>query len=129
MKPTVDLEAPKKATAWDYAVRFLFGGAVSASAGLVTHAWGPVVGGLFLAFPAILPASLTLVKEHDGRAQAADDARGGVVGSVGLGGFAGTVWLLARLKPFVLTLGLATIAWLAVSAGIWWMLYRSERER
>jgi hypothetical protein len=34
MKPTVDLEGLKKATLRDYAIRFLFGGIVSAGAGL-----------------------------------------------------------------------------------------------
>jgi hypothetical protein len=34
-----------------------------------------VIGGTFLAFPAILLASLTLVAEEEGGAQSRDDAR------------------------------------------------------
>jgi len=36
-------------------------------AGLIAFRFGPVVGGLFLAFPAIFPASATLIERH-GRA-------------------------------------------------------------
>jgi hypothetical protein len=39
-----------------YALRFLFGGIVTAVAGLVAQHFGPVVAGLLLAFPAIFPA-------------------------------------------------------------------------
>jgi hypothetical protein len=48
-------------------------------------------GWLFLAFPSILPASLTLVVQHDGRRAAADDALGSVVGAVGLAAFGAVV--------------------------------------
>jgi hypothetical protein len=39
-------------------------GAITAAAGLIAGLYGPTIGGLFLAFPSILPASLTLVA-HD----------------------------------------------------------------
>jgi len=52
-------------TSWrDYAVRFLFGGTLTAVTGVIARRYGPGVGGLFLAFPAILPASLTLLASH-----------------------------------------------------------------
>jgi hypothetical protein len=44
-----------------YALRFLFGGIVTAIAGLVAQHYGPVIAGLLLAFPAIFPASATLM--------------------------------------------------------------------
>jgi hypothetical protein len=67
-----------------------------------------VFGGLFLAFPAIFPASATLVAKHEtqkkqnagiatssrGRQAAAMDAAGAALGSVGLAAFALTVWKL-----------------------------------
>src|SRR6185437_11521678 len=34
-------------------------------AGLVAQRWGPSISGLFLAFPAIFPASATLVEKHE----------------------------------------------------------------
>src|SRR5689334_2494674 len=63
----------------EYALRFTFGGAITVCATLVARRYGPSIGGLFLAFPAILPASITLVKRHAGRRQAADDARGAIL--------------------------------------------------
>ena len=34
-------------------------------AGLIAYAWGPAIGGLFLAFPAIFPAAATLLDEDE----------------------------------------------------------------
>ena len=48
-----------------YALRFLFGGVVTAIAGLVAQHYGPVIAGLLLAFPAIFPASATLIEKHE----------------------------------------------------------------
>ncbi|MFI6737609.1 hypothetical protein ACIBI9_32190 [Nonomuraea sp. NPDC050451] len=48
-------------------VRFVFGALVSVAAGLVGLRWGPVAGGAFLAFPAILAATLTLIEEEEHR--------------------------------------------------------------
>jgi hypothetical protein len=129
VKPTFEPQGLAKTKAWEYVTRFVFGGIVTACAGLVTHAWGPAVGGLFLGFPAILPASLTLVKQHDGRDQAIDDARGGVVGSVALAFFALLVWKFARLVPMPIVLGIAGSTWLAVGIGLWWSIYRRGRDR
>jgi hypothetical protein len=53
-------------TKWhDYAVRFLFGGLIIAVAGIIAKKFGPDIGGLFLAFPAIFPASATLIEKHE----------------------------------------------------------------
>ncbi len=76
MKPELALAQLKDTRPWEYAVRFAFGGAIAVITGVIGHLWGPWIAGLFLAFPAILPASLTLVKQHDGRCKAIDDARG-----------------------------------------------------
>jgi hypothetical protein len=41
-------------TKWrDYAVRFLFGGLITVIAGIIAKKFGPGIGGLFLAFPAM----------------------------------------------------------------------------
>ena len=49
-------------TSWrEYAVRFAFGGLITAFTGFLGTKFGPAIGGLFLGFPAILPASVTLV--------------------------------------------------------------------
>jgi hypothetical protein len=62
MTPEVSVDGLKKTKPWEYLVRFAMGGAITVATGIVAHVWGPLVAGLFLAFPAILPASLTLVK-------------------------------------------------------------------
>jgi hypothetical protein len=38
-----------------YAIRFVIGGLITTATGLVARKFGPVVGGLFLAYPAIFP--------------------------------------------------------------------------
>src|SRR5207253_3283130 len=75
--------------------------------GLVAREWGPSAGGLFLAFPAILPASLTLVARHDSRGDAADDARGAVLGAAALIVFAAVVLMLVQ-QPAWVALGAAS---------------------
>jgi hypothetical protein len=109
--------------AWEWAVRFAFGGAITVGTGIIGKVWGPLVAGLFLAFPAILPASLTLVKEHDGRAETVEDARGARLGSVALAAFALVVLATAgRLRPYAVLL-LAGVAWLLVSVGAWFAFH------
>ena len=72
-----------------------------------------IVGGLFLAFPAIFPASATLIEKHvrrrkekagfsrvrRGREAAALDAAGAALGSLGLAAFAVVIWLLIERSP------------------------------
>ena len=60
-----DLAGLRRTKWYDYAIRFLFGGLITAAAGLIAQRWGPRIGGLFLAFPAIFPASATLVEKHE----------------------------------------------------------------
>jgi hypothetical protein len=111
----------------DYAIRFAFGGGVTVLAGLIAHWYGPVVGGLFLAFPAILPASVTLVTRHHGIDEAREETFGAALGSVGLLGFGATVWFLAeRWSPWLL-LPAAVLAWLAVSVALWWALMSARQ--
>ncbi len=69
----------------DLAIRFAFGFVVSVLAGLMTVVFGNRIGGLFLAFPAILPASLTLIEQKEGRRQAEGNAVGAVIGAMLLG--------------------------------------------
>jgi hypothetical protein len=53
MKISLDLSALGKTKWYEYALRFASGGAIKAAAGLIANKWGPRVGGLFSAFPAI----------------------------------------------------------------------------
>jgi hypothetical protein len=122
---------------YQYAIRFALGGAMTVIAGLIASRFGPVVGGLFLAFPAIFPASATLIEKHErkrkekaglsgarrGKEAAALDAAGTVLGSVGLAAFAVVIWLLTEQSPS-LALALAAAAWLAVAV-LGWLVRRS----
>ena len=120
-------------TSWRaYLLRFALGGSATVVAGLIAAAFGPVVGGLFLAFPAIFPASATLVEKHvrerkekaglagarRGEEAAALDAVGAALGSFGLAAFAAVVWLtIGRFAALALVP--ATAAWATVAVAAW----------
>lgn len=123
MRPKIKLSSLKKTKAWEYVVRYLFGGLITCAAGVVAEKYGPAIGGLLLAFPAILPASLTLVKQHDGRSKAVDDARGARLGSLALVAFGVAVWLTAEVWPAAIVLVAALVVWIIASAGAWWAQY------
>ncbi|MFB9907784.1 DUF3147 family protein [Allokutzneria oryzae] len=101
----------------DWVIRFGFGAGVSVLAGVVTALWGPRLGGVFLAFPAILLASLTLVAKEAGIRQARNDARGATYGTLGLIVFALVLVVTAGLWPLWLTFVAATTAWAVVALG------------
>lgn len=133
MRVSFDLSSLRNTKWYEYAVRFLFGGAVTVITGVLAKRYGPVFGGLFLAFPAIFPASATLVEKHErekkqragisetmrGRQAAALDARGATMGSFGLIGFAILAWKSAPIWNGALTLFAALAVWLATSILIW----------
>jgi hypothetical protein len=117
--------AIRAASARDYAVRFVFGAAVSVVAGLVSLRFGPEVGGIFLAFPAILPAALSLIEDKNGEGPADADAQGGIIGAIGIVAFALVVFLAVRHVAAPITLALALAAWALVSSGIYFTLRRA----
>lgn len=102
----------------DYFVRFAFGASISLIAAGISLEH-PLFGGIFLAFPAILPASLTLVERDAGRREATIDAEGAIIGAVGLVAFA----LVAAfgIKPLgaITALVLAAAAWLLSAVAIY----------
>jgi hypothetical protein len=119
----------------DNLVRFCLGGGISVVAALIAARYGPVIGGLFLAFPAIFPCGATLIEKREklkkqrigsdgtnrGRLAAALDARGACFGCVGLLAFAVVVWRLLPAHSLPLTLVVATLAWACVSILLWWL--------
>lgn len=96
-------------------LRFLFGAAASLAAGVISIVYGPVVGGVFLAFPAILPATLTLLERDRGTVAAVRDARGAVAGSLGLIAFAAIVATLGQRTAGAAVLAAAVAGWLVTS--------------
>jgi hypothetical protein len=130
---SVTFSALRQAKWYQFALRFFFGGTICVVAGVIADKYGPGVGGLFLAFPAIFPASATLLENQQkekkariglhgtirGRKVAGVDAAGAAMGTVGLMVFAATVWrYLPDHASWLVLLG-ATVVWLAVCVGIW----------
>ncbi|MGH7765174.1 MAG: DUF3147 family protein [Candidatus Dormibacteraceae bacterium] len=113
--PSVHPEEIRSHKFKDYAARFCFGAAISLVAGLIGMRFGPHVGGIFLGFPAILPASLTLIQKKSGRTEAAIDSEGAVLGSLALLAFAGFTWLFAVNLGVPWTLVLALAVWLGIA--------------
>lgn len=113
----------------EYGVRFVFGGLATAAVGIISTAFGPPVAGLFLAFPAILIASLTLLGNHDGHAAAGADALGAASGAIGLIAFGAVVWKLSQHYPGVVTIALAAAVWFIVSVTIWAVFDAYRRRR
>jgi hypothetical protein len=101
-------------------VRFVFGAVISIVAGLAGKLLGSVAGGLLLAFPAILPATLTLLERDQGNAAAVHDVGGAGLGGVGLIAFAVVAFVIfgARL-PAVVALVAALAAWGVVAVGLY----------
>ena len=98
----------------DYLIRFAFGFGISVVAAIIAHIAGAKVGGLFLAFPAILPATLTLIERREGHAQAVSDVRWATLGAVGMIAYAGVMVGLVRHAP-ALAIVAAFVAWIVVS--------------
>ena len=119
-------------------MRFVFGGASTVFAALIAKRFGPVIGGLFLAFPAIFPAGATLIVTREkerlakigadgairGRLAASIDAQGAVIGCAGLMAFGLILWKYLPRQNAALVVMAAGAAWFLVSWLIWAIPYR-----
>jgi Protein of unknown function (DUF3147) len=135
IKVTYDPAALRETNWREISIRFLFGGLITVATGLIAKEYGPALGGLFMAFPAIFPASATLVAKHEdtemeraglrGERRAARaaalDARGTAMGTVGLMAFAMIAWQLLPAHRTALVLLGATMVWFCVAVAIWWL--------
>jgi len=133
MRVQIDPSAFRRTKWSEYAIRFLSGGLITVAAGIIAKKFGPTLGGVFLAFPAIFPASATLIEKHEterkeekglhgtnrGRQAASVDAAGAAMGSMGLFIFALLVWQGIANHRHWLVLISATLAWFAVSILFW----------
>jgi hypothetical protein len=129
MTPGFQFSNLRRVRVHEYLLRFFLGGLVTVATGLIAHAFGPQAGGLFLAFPAIFPASATLIEKHEadkkrshglngnlrGKHAAALDARGAALGSIGLAAFAASAASLLPMHGAGLVLIIATVIWFAVA--------------
>ncbi|HEV2304330.1 MAG TPA: hypothetical protein VGR93_02325 [Candidatus Acidoferrales bacterium] len=133
MKIVLSTASLRELTSWECAIRFIAGGSITVAAGLIAKTFGPGVGGLFLAFPAILPASVTMIANHErqrkeeaglrgvirGREAAGADAAGAAMGGIALCLFAIVVWqALPHFPSWAVLIG-ATGIWFGVAFGIW----------
>jgi hypothetical protein len=117
---------------YEFVIRFVLGGLMTVAAGLIAKFYGPEIGGLFLAFPAIFFASATLIEKHErerkeeagvagsrrGKEAAALDAAGAALGSLGLATFGLVIWLTVPIAPLAAFIA-ACLAWLCVSVSLW----------
>ena len=110
-----DLSKLSKIRPKDIVVRFAFGAAISLVAGLISLGFGATAGGMFLAFPAILPASLTLVEKKEGTEAAIHDLDGTILGAAALGAFALVAGAGLRAGSAALALPAALATWLGAS--------------
>jgi Protein of unknown function (DUF3147) len=137
----INLAGLKESKWHEYVIRFFFGGLVTVATGLIAKKFGPMVGGLFLAFPAIFPATATLIAAHEkqekrragldgtrrGRDAAALEARSTAIGTIGLLLFGAIVWRLLPTHSAWLVLTFAASAWFAVSVLIWRLRFAVRR--
>lgn len=107
---------------------------MTAVAGAIAKKYGASFGGLFLAFPAIFPASATLIEKHErarkqdegksgikrARKAVAADAAGAAIGTLGLIAFAFYTWKMLPQHAAWQTLLCATGIWLATSIVLWY---------
>lgn len=143
MIPAIDASGLKDAHWYQFVLRFVLGGAVTVCTGLVAQHWGPIIGGLFLTFPAIFPASATLIAQHQtdkkkkagiqcrrrGRKAAALDAAGAVLGGFGLSCFGYLAWQTLPAIRALGALSLAGLIWLIVAVSLWWIRRYARRPR
>ncbi|WP_233443141.1 DUF3147 family protein [Bradyrhizobium brasilense] len=116
-------------------MRFALGGAATVLTGLVSSRYGAVIGGVFLALPAIFCASATLIEKHEirrkreagfagerrGQMAAAVDAAGAALGALGMLAFAvGFSTLILRSNIPAAFIG-ASLAWLTIAVLAWYV--------
>ena len=128
----------REGTPTEYLTRFLFGGIITVLATLIAGHYGPIIGGLFLAFPGIFAPGLSMTETHAierkaragasgtlfARAEASVEAAGASIGALGLAAFALVLWKGLPAYSLTLILPLATAAWLTVSVLCWWLRKR-----
>ncbi|MDA8296087.1 MAG: DUF3147 family protein [Actinomycetota bacterium] len=120
--PEFDLGQLANVPVRDYLVRFALGAAISVAAALIANATSARFGGLFLAFPAILPAALTLTQDEQGTRAADRGALGAILGGVSLVVFAVVAEAALAILPAAAALTLALGGWILTALGCYGLL-------
>jgi hypothetical protein len=120
--PAVDPGKLGRLRPGEYLIRFALGAAISITSGLIGLNLSTRFGGSFLAFPSILPASLTLIQKKEGIHRADRSAIGAVLGAAGLVVFAmiGEA-AFGQLGPFT-ALVLALAGWVVTAVALYGVL-------
>jgi hypothetical protein len=127
------LASLKQTKLHQYGIRFLMGGFCTVGSGLIGKHFGPAIGGLFLAFPAIFPAGASLIESHEkenkrkvgangqtrGRLAASIDSTGATLGCIGLIVFAALAWRLLMNQSATWAITIATLAWTVTAVSLW----------
>lgn len=104
-------------------LRFFFGGVACVLAGLVDNRYGPLLSGLFFAFPAMVPASLSIALKNQTPRDALEITFGASAGAVGLAGAGFFLWRFGSDLPRVSALGAAVLIWLATAMLTWKLVF------
>lgn len=121
----LDLSPLKQIKLKEYIIRFFFGGTISVIAALIALLTNSRIGGIFMAFPAILLATLTIINRKDGQHKAEEDAKGAIIGALAFVVTAIILSLTLPVLPGALALVLALVIWLLCAFGLYALSYRS----
>jgi hypothetical protein len=138
----VSISSLKDSRWYEYVIRFALGGIATVFTGVISNRFGPSVGGLFLALPAIFCASATLIESHErrrkreaglsgdrrGREAAALDAAGAALGSIGMLAFAVTFFLVVE-RQTIAAFAAGLCAWAIVAFLAWRVWLRATVRR
>jgi hypothetical protein len=113
----VDLRAVREIRPGALALRFAFGAAISVAAGLVGVFAGQQAGGVMLAAPAVLSATLTMIERQEGHPPAVTEVQGSVAGAVALIGFAAVAAATLARLPLAGALLAALGTWIIAAIG------------
>ncbi|HEY2529998.1 MAG TPA: hypothetical protein VGJ20_19015 [Xanthobacteraceae bacterium] len=133
MRIQINLASLKQTQWYEYFERFLLGGALTVTTGLIAKHFGPVVGGLFLAFPAIFPSGARLIDKQQrdrkrragiphtirGRLAAALDARSAAMGSIALAAFGLLIWKYLPKHNAAVIFTAAVAVWVILTVALW----------
>jgi hypothetical protein len=112
-----DLGAVRGIRPRDLVLRFAFGAAISVVSGLIGVAAGKFAGGVWLAGPAVLPATLTIIEKEEGRKPAVTEVQGSVPGTIALITFAVVAAVCTARLPLAAAMLCALATWVAVAIG------------
>jgi hypothetical protein len=113
----VDLAAVREIRRGALALRFVFGAAISVVSGLIGIVAGQRAGGVMLAAPVVLTATLTIIERQEGRGPAVTEVQGAVPGALALIGFALVAGATIAALPLAAALVAALATWVVAGIG------------